>query len=63
MYLLSLLLPTTKGQEGEGLLQYISSIGVSKCWRGQSGGLVKVSSNFELVRYRYDDEYMHDAKC
>jgi hypothetical protein len=22
-----------------------------------------VSTNFELVRYRYDDECMHDAKC
>jgi hypothetical protein len=37
--------------------------GVSKCWRVQGGGLVKLQEIFEIVRYVYDDECMHDAKC
>jgi hypothetical protein len=47
-------------REGNATVHFVQGVvkvlGRSKWWFGE------VSTNFELVRYRYD-ECMHDAKC
>jgi hypothetical protein len=51
------------GDKREGAATVHFDQRVSRCWRGPQRWFGEVSTNFELVRYRYDDECMHDAKC
>jgi hypothetical protein len=58
----ALLLPNTRGQKGT-MLQYHFGQTEGGVLEWSMLGFGGVSSEFELVRYRYDDECMHDAKC
>jgi hypothetical protein len=54
--------PSTRGQRDEGAATVEFDQRLPRCWRGPQRWFGEVSTNFELVKYRYD-ECMHDAKC